>query len=411
MTRLRPLKISAASFSFCTFQSFSIAAYPFLASELHLSLGELISAFATGSLFFLPANPFWSFLCSKYKPGTILKTGLFVLLLSQGILLTLILKVNEIEASYIFPLLLLSRIIYGSFCSAIVPASGIILTSGPASPHQGVKNVSGHFLGQNAGRITGPVILFIFGSSSMSAPLIILLSLGFVVWLLLFTESSGVPESPPATGTRPGNDLIQKIKSLPDGSLCIAFVALFLSFGFMYIQSGIGDTVISISTQGSTDPKLFVSLLYISGTFIAISSQLWLKAKTPKPYGPWCSLISILMIAAIALLICSPGLSGLWTGYLLFMICHSLIYPTNLASMIAHRPEDSSLIFAGFGIIHGIGYGLGSFTMAMTHQSDSLYDLLVLSFVGTGTAILITMTQKSSHMWAFSGSRYQEIQK
>lgn len=162
------------AFTFSGSQILLVALFPFLADRLALPLSVVVGSFGLGSALFLVGSPFWAGKSDRFGRVPVLTVGALGLFLSLLLVWgALSFAITGMAAAIC---LVASRLLYGSFASAIPPvAQSLQADAAGTTPAKGMLL---HSWSLNVGRAFS-LLLFVFLAQS---PEILLLA--FLLWIL-----------------------------------------------------------------------------------------------------------------------------------------------------------------------------------------------------------------------------------
>ena len=172
-----------ANFNTITFSAVQIllfTMFPYIAESLNLSLSIVIGTFSLGSFLFLWSGPYWSSKSDFEGRMKILNIGMIGQFISFIMLFLLIIFANYLPESIIVTLLLISRVVYGLFASAIIPVSQALQLDLSVKEAY-LKSMLSNSMSLNMGRMIGPIYVLINGDSPEGLMKGVLLWLVFII--------------------------------------------------------------------------------------------------------------------------------------------------------------------------------------------------------------------------------------
>ncbi|RYZ84987.1 MAG: MFS transporter [Proteobacteria bacterium] len=180
---------SLATLLFSAAQVSMIVLYPWISEKSGLSLSQTILFFSVGSLLFLFGSPFWGYIADQRGPKFALQFGVLgqmVALIGVGLVTYSADWMNSFGAGI---LLLVTRVIYGLTCSAIVPVSQAIHSNDlPGNRH---RALSRHSMNLALGRVLG-LTLVVLLKDHYASYLAALVSCAALVLILVTHQHSEV---------------------------------------------------------------------------------------------------------------------------------------------------------------------------------------------------------------------------
>ena len=308
---------------------------------------------------FLWGAPYWSSKSDFLGKQLVMTLGLAGLFLSFALIAALVTFSDSLSFYQTAIILVLSRIIYGSFASAIVPLSQAIRSS-LSKPEEQMRAMFTHSLALNLGRALGPILILLFGQSVVGL-LYALTAWSFILVILnSFKIKSNVHASKNVQ-----NDLNDWKNSLKEISWPLVITLLLTTFTGV-LHSSLSETIKSTFSLSSIDAGEFMAKVLLAGTlamaFIQVLGKTFSRSKWKMP----------LILGIFSLVVGSIVLFNMreeyqaWISVIFISIGIALIQPSNL-TMLHSTSSDTNLskniglLSSGNTIGYAIGGGLAAF--------------------------------------------------
>ena len=345
--------------TFASTQILLFTLFPYLSEKLNLPLSLIIGSFTLGTVMFLWGAPYWSSKSDFLGKQLVMTLGLAGLFLSFALIAALVTFSDSLSFYQTAIILVLSRIIYGSFASAIVPLSQAIRSS-LSKPEEQMRAMFTHSLALNLGRALGPILILLFGQSVVGL-LYALTAWSFILVILnSFKIKSNVHASKNVQ-----NDLNDWKNSLKEISWPLVITLLLTTFTGV-LHSSLSETIKSTFSLSSIDAGEFMAKVLLAGTlamaFIQVLGKTFSRSKWKMP----------LILGIFSLVVGSIVLFNMreeyqaWISVIFISIGIALIQPSNL-TMLHSTSSDTNLskniglLSSGNTIGYAIGGGLAAF--------------------------------------------------
>lgn len=372
--------------TFSAVQILLFTMFPFIAESLNLSISLVIGVFSLGSFLFLWSAPYWSFKSDYAGRMKILNIGMIGQFVSFLILFILISYSSHFPETLTIILLLISRLIYGAFASAIIPVSQALQLD-LSVKEEYLKSMLSNSMSLNLGRMIGPIYVLVNGDSPTN------LMKGVLVWVLLLVIANVLARKL-ETSTR----LVQKAKmhfdlSLVTRDLKWVFLLALLFTGFIgTLHNTFGVHIKELFSLNAADTSILMAKFLLGSSVMAVVTQILSKKFFNDPWqGP-------LIIGAIALFCGAMGFAlgttntAIWISMMVISIGIAMLPPSYLTLTTYFSPESER--GKKFGMINAantIGYTVGGIFTALTLKVFSHHLALVITTSVLVSAIVLTI--------------------
>lgn len=352
MPTLKKFWINLSTMTFASTQILLFTLAPVLSEKLQLSLSTLVGSFALGTFLFLWSGPYWTNRSDKLGREKVMIIGLIGLAASFILITMLFYLSTKLSQKESLTYLLLSRIIYGVFASAIIPMAQLIRSEMTVATNQ-LRAMFSHSLSLSLGRTIGPLLLIIcFGRIEI---LLLCLSVWCCILVLINYRESQHTQTieKRAIEKYRWSTVAQEMK----GTLLITI--LFTTYTGV-LHSTLGETLkISFELKSSEASELMAWALVFSSLVMAIIQVIGkILAKNHLRKTLFIGLAG-LSLGAIWINEMTQ-LTQLWPAIGLISLGIALIYPSNLA--LLHKKASNHLLSQKVGLLASgniIGYVLG----------------------------------------------------
>lgn len=372
--------------TFSAVQIFLFTMIPFIAESLNLSLSLVIGIFSLGSFFFLWSAPYWSTKSDYIGRMKILSIGMIGQLVSFLILFFLILFSSKISETATVALLLLSRIVYGSFASAIIPVSQALQLD-LSSKEAYLKSMLSNSMSLNMGRMLGPVYVLLNGDSPEG------LMKGVLLWLSLLVIANFFCKR-----LETKHRLIQKEKMRFDFKLItkdmkwVFLLALLFTSFVGTLHNTFGVHIKELFSLDATQTSVLMAKFLLGSSIMAVITQFASKKFFNDPWqGP-------LLIGAFTLFCGAMGFAlgtnsiQIWMSMMVVSIGIAIIPPSYLTLTTVFSPAtERGKKFGMVNAANTIGYTVGGIFTALTLKLFSHHLALIITTSVLVSAIVLTI--------------------
>lgn len=362
---------SLNTLTFASTQILLFTLLPVLSEKLTLPLSSVIGSFTLGTVLFLWGAPYWSHSSNTLGRGKVLSYGLFGLSLSFGLVACLLITSTSMSHSLILSILILSRLIYGTMASGIVPVAQ--LARAELAKESKFSSLLGHSLSLNVGRALGPLFV-IFGKDHLEY-----LFIAIVLWTLLlaalnFSLKGQTYLTPPS-----------EISSDKTFILPLIVAILFTTYTGI-LHSSLGGTLGKIFDLTGSEASHLMAQLLLFGSLVMILTQTLARMFLKRRIKLVLNLgILNLMIGTIIFALMQSH-EVLWLSILFITSGISLVYPGHLALIHeTYQEEDISkkvgMLSCGNTVGYAIGGAVASIFMGLEIQYISLLVVMLLSLL------------------------------
>jgi MFS family permease len=357
MTQITSYFTAVLTVTFSCLQIILFMLLPFFSEHFAISLSQTIAYFSFGSFLFLFSSPYWSSRSDQVGRFKVLSWAILGLAISIALL---IFFKNSTS-------LLISRIMYGLFASAIVPVLFLIRLDFSSAQNQLAPALT-HSTLLNLGRFLGPA-LFIFFPHQYLLIGILILTLPLFIFSLFLKETAMVQSS------------TFDFKKMNKEMLWIFILALGFSTHLGLLYSSLAAIIQSKLVLSSTQSATLMAKILMFCTGLMIFSQSTAKAVFKNNWKSSLKIgVATLLIGSIYFAWTITSLD-LWIAISMISIGFSLIQPSYLAALRMNQGLSSGLISS----MQTLGYALGGFLV-------SIFLTTSLSIIYIAVALLIAIS-------------------
>lgn len=364
---------------------------PFISEALNLSLSLVIGTFSLGSFLFLWSGPYWSAKSDFSGRMKILNIGMIAQLFSFLILFLLILCSKYLSEATTIALLVISRIIYGAFSSAIIPVSQALQLDQSAKEAY-LKSMLSNSMSLNVGRMLGPLYVLLNGDSPES------LMKGVLIWMASLVLANFICKK-----LETKSRLVQKEKITFDFSMItrdlkwVFLLALLFTCFIGTLHNTFGIHIKELFLLSAPETSILMAKILLGSSVMAIASQFLSKKFFNDPWqGP-------LLIGAFTLFCGAMGFAlgttniQIWLSMMTVSIGIAMIPPSYLTLTTFFSPEkERGKKFGMINAANTIGYTIGGVFTAFTLKvfSHNLALIITTSVLVTAIVLTIIILQK-----------------
>lgn len=378
--------VNLNTITFSAVQILLFTMLPFIAESLNLSLSLIIGFFSLGSFLFLWSAPYWSAKSDYAGRMNILNIGMIGQFVSFLILFLLIIYSSKLPETLTIILLLLSRIIYGAFSSAIIPVSQALQLD-LCVKEAYLKSMLSNSMSLNLGRMIGPVYVLVNGDSPIG------LMKGVLIWVTLLVGANFFCKR-----LEPKNRLVQKEKMRFDFKLItknmkwVFLLALLFTSFVGTLHNTFGVHIKELFSLDSTQTSVLMAKFLLGSSIMAVVTQYASKKFFNDPWqGP-------LIIGAFTLFCGAMGFAlgtssiQIWISMIVVSIGIAMIPPSYLTLTTVFAPTtERGKQFGMVNAANTIGYTAGGIFTALTLRLFSHHLALIITTSVLVSAIVITI--------------------
>lgn len=383
-----------ANFNTITFSAVQIllfTMFPYIAESLNLSLSIVIGTFSLGSFLFLWSGPYWSSKSDFEGRMKILNIGMIGQFISFIMLFLLIIFANYLPESIIVTLLLISRIVYGLFASAIIPVSQALQLDLSVKEAY-LKSMLSNSMSLNMGRMIGPIYVLINGDSPEGLMKGVLLWLVFIIGANYFCRNLETKQR-----------LVLKEKLSFDRTLItkelkwIFLLALLFTSFIGTLHNTFGVHIQELFSLSAPETSILMAKFLLGSSIMAVVSQFMSKKLFNDPWqGP-------LLIGAFTLFCGAMGFAlgttnaQIWLSMMVVSIGIAMIPPAYLTLTTFFSPSiERGKKFGMINAANTIGYTVGGIFTALTLKifSHNLALIITTSVLVSAIVLTIIVLQK-----------------
>lgn len=377
--------------TFSAVQILLFTMFPFIAESLNLSLSLVIGVFSLGSFLFLWSAPYWSTKSDFAGRMKILNIGMIGQLASFAILFILILYSSHLPQFLTVLFLIISRIIYGAFASAIIPVSQALQLD-LSIKEAYLKSMLSNSMSLNLGRMLGPIYVLVNGDSPIG------LMKGVLLWLIFIVVSNFTCKK---FETKPV--LTQKESMTFEWSLIakelkwVFLLALLFTCFIGTLHNTFGMHIKELFLLNAADTSILMAKFLLGSSIMAVVSQIISKKYFNDPWqGP-------LIIGAFTLFSGAMGFAlgttsaQIWMSMMVISIGIAMIPPCYLTLTTFFSPEkERGKKFGMINAANTVGYTVGGFFTAVTLKlfPHDLALIITTSILVTAIVLTIIILQK-----------------
>lgn len=377
--------------TFSAVQILLFTMFPFIAESLNLSLSLVIGVFSLGSFLFLWSGPYWSSKSDFSGRMNILNIGMIGQFVSFLILFLLIAYSQYLSEALIVTLLIISRIIYGVFASAIIPVSQALQLDLSVKEAY-LKSMLSNSMSLNMGRMIGPIYVLVNGDSPKA------LMKGVLFWIIFIIVSNFLCKK-----FETKQRLVQKEKMTFDWSLInkdlkwVFLLALLFTCFIGTLHNTFGLHIKDLFSLNAAETSILMAKFLLGSSIMAVASQFVSKKFFNDPWqGP-------LLIGAFALFCGAMGFAlgttstQIWMSMMVVSIGIAMIPPSYLTMTTFYSPTiERGKKFGMINAANTIGYTVGGFFTAVTLRvfSHDLALIITTSVLVSSIVLTIIVLQK-----------------
>lgn len=377
--------------TFSAVQILLFTMFPFIAEALNLSLSLVIGVFSLGSFLFLWSGPYWSSKSDFAGRMKILNVGMIGQFISFLLLFLLILYSRHLHETVTVILLIISRIIYGAFASAIIPVSQALQLDLSVKEAY-LKSMLSNSMSLNLGRMLGPIYVLVNGDSPIG------LMKGVLIWLVFIMLSNVVCKK-----LETKQRLVQKEKMTFDWSLItkdlkwVFLLALLFTCFIGTLHNTFGLHIKELFDLDAPATSILMAKFLLGSAVMAVVSQFVSKRFFNDPWqGP-------LIIGAFTLFCGAMGFalgttsSQIWMSMMVVSIGIAMIPPSYLTLTTFFSPSiERGKKFGMINAANTIGYTVGGVFTAITLKlfSHNLALIITTSILVSAIVFTIIVLQK-----------------
>lgn len=372
--------------TFSAVQILLFTMFPYIAESLNLSLSLVIGVFSLGSFFFLWSAPYWSAKSDYAGRMKILNIGMIGQFISFLILFLLILFSSKLSETVTVIFLLLSRIIYGAFASAIIPVSQALQLD-LSSKEAYLKSMLSNSMSLNLGRMIGPVYVLVNGDSPEG------LMKGVLIWVSLLVIANFFCKK-----LETKNRLVQKGKMHFDFKLItkdmkwVFLLALLFTSFVGTLHNTFGVHIKELFSLDAAQTSVLMAKFLLGSSIMAVVTQFASKKFFNDPWqGP-------LIIGAFTLFCGAMGFAlgtnsiQIWVSMMIVSIGIAMIPPSYLTLTTVFAPAtERGKKFGMVNAANTIGYTAGGIFTALTLKIFSHHLALIITTSVLVSAIVLTI--------------------
>ncbi len=374
---LKKICLSLNTLTFASTQILLFTLFPILAEKLSLPLSQIIASFSFGTLLFLWGSPYWSAKSDLLGRDQVMTYGLLGLGVSFAIIVGLIQSPIVLSGTMTLVVLVLSRVIYGTLASSIVPVAQLI-RSEIGTKEELAKNMFAHSLTLSLGRMIGPILLLL-ASNNLN---VLLISISIWSLILLVMNIILTTQRDPSIVRVTTHSSWREISNEIIWPLLIT--VLFTSYTGI-LHSTLGGTLQLKFSLPSLEASTLMAKVLLVGSIVMAITQI-IGGIFVKNHFKSALFFGIFSLSLGAILLTMMTLtSQLWVAIGLISLGIALIHPSNLA--LVHQGEAGSLgkkvglISSGNTIGYAIGGTLASIFLGIGIEFISYLILAALLFV------------------------------
>lgn len=391
MVMLKKNLLILNTLTFASTQILLFTLLPILSEKLSVSLSVIIGCFSLGSFLFLWGAPFWSSKSDKIGRDQVMSIGLLGLAVSFFMMVVLVYFSIPLGATITFAVLIVSRIIYGSLASSIVPVAQLKY-SDMAKEGEHISGMFSHSLALNIGRAIGPLLL-LFGKDHLETLLLSLSGWSFLLLIMNFILSS--KELKPHKDIAPAlAGFSQWKQSASSMWLPLALTILFTAYTGI-LHSSLGNTLEKVFSLSAMEASTLMAKVLLMGSVAMVMAQILGKILLKKKLRLTLLIGFIALVLGAVVLAFMSDIIQMKAAIVLISIGIALIYPSHLALVHQNYPRESmgkniGLLASGNTIGYAIGGGLASLFLSYNVNQVALVLIVLLC----GVAILNTQKMR-----------------
>ena len=379
LVSIKKICLSLNTLTFASTQILLFTLFPLLAEKLSLSLSTIVASFSLGTFLFLWGSPYWSSKSDKIGRDQVMSYGLAGLGISFAIIVALIHSQAYLTSSIAVTFLILSRLIYGLFASAIVPVAQ--LTRSELSSHdEQTKAMFTHSLTLSMGRTLGPLLLLLSVGHIQTLLLVISVWSFLLLGLNIILKNKELPQV-----KAQASDL--KWREVGGQILWPLLITILFTTYTGVLHSSLGGTLQDIFLLNSTEASTLMAKVLMLGSIVMALTQILGKIFVKNHLRSTLCLGLAALSAGVVVLGNMDQTMALWISIALISLGIALIHPSNLA--LVHLSSDKlslgkkvGLLSSGNTIGYAIGGTLASLFLGVGINTLSYIIVFALIFVG-----------------------------
>lgn len=348
MVKLKKILLALNTLTFASTQILLFTLLPILSEKLTVPLSVIIGCFSLGSFLFLWGAPFWSSRSDKLGRDQVMTIGIGALFLSFFMMVVLVYFSIPMGYTQTLIILVLSRLLYGSVASAIVPVAQL-KNADMVKEGEHMSGMFSHSIALNLGRSIGPLLLLI-GKDHIETLLLSISFWAFLLFILNFLTRSKKRVT--------HNQNIQKA-STQKIWLPILVTILFTAYTGV-IHSSLGETLKKVFTLSGLEASTLMAKVLLIGSVAMVVTQILGKIFLRKKTRIALFLgLAFLVIGAIILAFMTATIQ-MGAAIIFISMGIALIYPSHLALVHENYPKES--MGKNIGLLSSgntIGYAFG----------------------------------------------------
>ena len=389
LRHLKKILLILNTLTFASTQILLFTLLPILSEKLSVSLSVIIGCFSLGSFLFLWGAPYWSSKSDKIGRDPVMNIGLAGLSISFFILVVLFNFSLPMGETVTFVMLIISRVIYGSLASAIVPVAQL-KNADMAQEGEHISGMFSHSLALNIGRTIGPLLL-LFGKDHLDTLLLSIAAWSFFLLIMNFITSSKELASHKDIASSLSNssewrDVAGKIW------LPLLLTILFTSYTGI-LHSSLGHTLEKVFSLTAMDASTLMAKVLLLGSLAMVVTQVFGKILLKKKIRLTLFLGFLALLKGALILAFMNHTYHMYAAIVLISIGIALIYPSHLALVHQNYPKES--MGKNIGLISSgntIGYALGGALASLLLNHD--INKMALGLILLLCAVAFANTQK-----------------
>ena len=395
------MKIYLAYLNSLTFSCVQMILYttiPYISDETSVDTSNIIAAISVGSLIFAFMGPFWAARSDQLGRRKVLSFAMFGMSLSFALLASLFIFNDSLSINVKVMFVFMSRIIYGLFCSALVPVSQAWqLDLCPGKEHLKVLTRNSMFL--NLGRILGPILvlfkqvnfeLVIYGAT--------LWGFSLAAFVLLISSEKKYEAKKEVKLVEVINKWKENIK---ESYLPILLALIFTAF-IGVLHSFLGHHIkTSLKITGNEATIIFAKLILVLSISAVILQQLSIVI-FKSGWLPRLFIGSISLVLGTYIMMSATSIEKIWLSIGLISIATAFIPPVYL-SLTSHSKdnnEKTNIFGKKLGIAsvaHSLGYAVGAGLIAISMKMNIVSESIVVHFISICITLIAVMMYLKLH--------------
>lgn len=360
--------------------------------SLGFSEFEVGLIFSISALAWMIFSPFWGRLSDRFGRGSIFLIGMIGFALSMASFAVILISAKNLllPLSFVFPLLVLTRLINGLLGSAVRPAAGgrIADLTSPTTRSAGFARFDA---GWQFGVVIGPIVVGILLSifdENLLAPFLFISLMGLSIGIYNFKNMPENKKLIESTGSSKLNFYDVRVwPSLLIGSFMgIANACLVLTCA-LYTKDVIitgGENVYAVVAIG-------FSVVALSGMFanLFIVDKFKIRPLNLVKWGAILVFLSFLFLAK------ANSISNFYIALIMYGLGSGLIRPGNITILsLSVSPKEQGAASGWMGTVHPIGHLITPFSIMPLYMMEPNLPYFALSFLALLLIAFILSTQK-----------------